>query len=150
MQRQLFFDTHTHTHTRTHTHTHTHTLYGLATLAASIQAAGGLPLVVYNVPAMTGIQFSLADLQDLLRLPGVIGSGIPSLTRLDHWKILGPWKTRTGTNLIDSSLGAEDDMIQRFQRSGQKWQQAALLKLMVPAIAMLTHNRYNWHATYEP
>ena len=27
----------------THTHTHTHTLYGLATLAASIQAAGGLP-----------------------------------------------------------------------------------------------------------
>ena len=29
-------------------------------------------------------------------------------------------------------------------------QQAALLKLMVPAIAMLTHNRYNWHATYEP
>ncbi|MFZ4680910.1 MAG: glycosyltransferase family 2 protein [Terrimicrobiaceae bacterium] len=62
------------------------------------------------------------------RLPGVIGSGIPSLTRLDCWKTLGPWRTRAGTNLIDSSLGAEDDMIQRFQSSGQNWQQAALMK----------------------
>ena len=41
--------------------------------AAIVQAAGGLPLIVYNVPAMTGIQFNLGDLQDLLRLPGVIG-----------------------------------------------------------------------------
>ena len=41
--------------------------------AAIVQAAGGLPLVVYNIPAMTGIQFKLADLKDLLRLPGVIG-----------------------------------------------------------------------------
>jgi N-acetylneuraminate lyase len=41
--------------------------------AAIVQAAGGLPLVVYNVPAMTGIQFNLSDLKDLLGLPGVIG-----------------------------------------------------------------------------
>ena len=41
--------------------------------AAIVAAAGGLPLIVYNVPAMTGLQFSLADLLDLLRLPGVIG-----------------------------------------------------------------------------
>jgi N-acetylneuraminate lyase len=41
--------------------------------AAIVQAAGGLPLIVYNVPAMTGIQFNLADLKELLRLPGVIG-----------------------------------------------------------------------------
>jgi len=64
------------------------------------------------------------------RLPGVIGSGIPSLTRLDYWKMLGPWKTRATApgNLIDSSLGAEDDMILRFQNSGQSWQQAALMR----------------------
>lgn len=41
--------------------------------SAIVQAAGGLPLIVYNVPAMTGIQFNRADLEDLLRLPGVIG-----------------------------------------------------------------------------
>ncbi len=62
------------------------------------------------------------------RLPGVIGSGIPSLTRLDHWRTLGPWKTKAESSLIDSSLGAEDDMIHRFQCSGQNWQQAALMK----------------------
>lgn len=64
------------------------------------------------------------------RLPGVIGSGIPSLTRLEYWKTLGPWKTRdtAPVNVVDSSLGAEDDMILRFQDSGQNWQQAALMK----------------------
>jgi N-acetylneuraminate lyase len=41
--------------------------------AAIVHAAGGLPLIVYNVPAMTGIQFSLADLKSLLGLPGVAG-----------------------------------------------------------------------------
>jgi glycosyltransferase involved in cell wall biosynthesis len=64
------------------------------------------------------------------RLPGVIASGIPSLTRRSAWKTLGPWKVSdpTQSNLIDSSLGAEDDMIARFQASGQKWHQATLLK----------------------
>ncbi|MDQ2080520.1 N-acetylneuraminate lyase [Xanthobacteraceae bacterium Astr-EGSB] len=41
--------------------------------SAIVQAAGGLPLIIYNVPAMTGIQFSLADLKGLLSLPGVAG-----------------------------------------------------------------------------
>ncbi len=64
------------------------------------------------------------------RLPGVIASGIPSLTRRSHWQTLGPWRTSdpTQSNIIDSSLGAEDDMILRFQQSGQNWQQAMLMK----------------------
>jgi hypothetical protein len=48
---------------------------------------------------------------------GVCGSGIPSLTRTALWRELGPWralKNRKETGLIDSSLGAEDDMVQRF------------------------------------
>ena len=52
--------------------------------------------------------------------PGVCGSGIPSLTRTALWKTLGPWKTRGGRTeigLVDSSLGAEEDMIQRFYAS---------------------------------
>ncbi len=64
------------------------------------------------------------------RIPGVVPSGIPSLTRLECWKKLGPWKTRGAaqSNLIDSSLGAEDDMIERFQNSGFNWQQALLMR----------------------
>lgn len=64
------------------------------------------------------------------RLPGVIASGIPSLTRLSAWKTLGPWKISdpTQSNIIDSSLGAEDTMIARFQASGQAWQQATMMK----------------------
>lgn len=64
------------------------------------------------------------------RLPGVVASGIPSLTRLEHWKKLGPWKTSDPgqSNIIDSSLGAEEYMIFRFQNSGQNWQQATLMK----------------------
>lgn len=63
------------------------------------------------------------------RQPGVVASGIPSLTRTDYWKALGPWRTSSGkTSLIDSSLGAEDLMIDTFQRSGFAWQQASLLR----------------------
>ena len=63
------------------------------------------------------------------RLPGVVASGIPSLTPLACWKALGPWKTRDATqsNIVDSSLGAEDDMIERFQNSGFNWQQALMM-----------------------
>ena len=63
------------------------------------------------------------------RLPGVVASGIPSLTPLACWKALGPWKTRDATqsNIVDSSLGAEDDMIDRFQNSGFNWQQALMM-----------------------
>ncbi len=63
------------------------------------------------------------------RIPGIVPSGIPSLTPLSCWKKLGPWKTRDATqsNMVDSSLGAEDDMIERFQNSGFNWQQALLM-----------------------
>ena len=63
------------------------------------------------------------------RRPGVVASGIPSLTRTDYWKALGPWRTASQkTSLIDSSLGAEDLMIETFQKSRFAWQQAALLR----------------------
>ena len=76
-------------------------------------------------PACSG---RLADLW--LAAPGVIASGIPSLTRRTAWKALGPWKTSdpSQTNLIDSSLGVEDDMIARFQASGHAWPQAMLMR----------------------
>jgi hypothetical protein len=50
---------------------------------------------------------------------GVCGSGIPSLTRTEVWRRLGPWKTSRPQSvpLTDSSLGAEDDMVARFYRS---------------------------------
>ena len=63
------------------------------------------------------------------RRPGVVASGIPCLTRTDYWRSLGHWRTaRGGTRLLDSSLGAEDDMIARFQDSGFAWQQAMLTR----------------------
>lgn len=50
---------------------------------------------------------------------GVCGSGIPSLTRTSVWRELGPWMTRrpSSVRLIDSSLGAEEEMVQRFYKS---------------------------------
>lgn len=52
------------------------------------------------------------------REEGVIGSGIPSLTRVDTWKELGEWQSpgaRKG--LVDSSGGGETDMLMRWHRS---------------------------------
>lgn len=58
---------------------------------------------------------------------GVIGSGIPSLTRMDVWRRMGPWvqatKTR-GSDLIDSSLGGETAMLSAWWQSGIAWQRA--------------------------
>ena len=53
------------------------------------------------------------------RWPGIAGAGIPSLTRLDVWRSLGPWKTKAAgqTKLIDSSMGAEEYMYNRFHDS---------------------------------
>jgi hypothetical protein len=63
------------------------------------------------------------------RRPGVVASGIPSLTRTEYWRALGPWRTASGgTRLLDSSLGAEDFMIAQFQKSGFAWQQALLTR----------------------
>lgn len=63
-------------------------------------------------------------------MPGICGSGIPSLTRTDVWRKLGPWKTTqsAGTNLIDSSLGAEDDMVSRFFARGEPLQMGYMVK----------------------
>lgn len=50
---------------------------------------------------------------------GVVGSGIPSLMRTSLWRELGPWRAaKTITSVIDSSLGAEDDMIDRVRKRG--------------------------------
>jgi hypothetical protein len=92
------------------------------------------------------------------RLPGVVGSGIPSLTSISCWKELGPWKTRDATqsNIVDSSLGAEDDMIERFQNSGFHWQQALMMKPVAADIindgigckAKIRHGKR--HGVYTP
>lgn len=58
---------------------------------------------------------------------GIVGSGIPSLTRTAIWRELGPWKaSKPNAKIIDSSLGAEDDMIARIRRSGVRVQMAGL------------------------
>lgn len=57
--------------------------------------------------------------------PGIIGSGIPSLTRTEVWHTLGPWKApgaRPG--LVDSSGGGETDMLQRYEDSDLVLQRA--------------------------
>lgn len=81
----------------------------------------------FRIPRRVGGQCPLVTCG--WRIPGVVPSGIPSLTPLSCWKMLGPWKTRDASqsNMVDSSLGAEDDMIQRFQNSGFNWQQALLM-----------------------
>ena len=40
---------------------------------AIIDAASGVPVILYNIPAMSGRRFSLSDLGELVELPGVIG-----------------------------------------------------------------------------
>ncbi len=56
---------------------------------------------------------------------GVVGSGIPSLMRTSLWRELGPWcVTKPHARLIDSSLGAEDDMMDRVRKKGLRLQLA--------------------------
>lgn len=38
-----------------------------------LEAAGGLPLIIYNIPAMSGVTFTMEDLRRLLDMPNVIG-----------------------------------------------------------------------------
>jgi len=62
---------------------------------------------------------------------GVVGSGIPSLMRTSLWRELGPWRVaKPEADLIDSSLGAEDDMIARVRRKGLR------LQLAIPQIPL--------------
>lgn len=49
---------------------------------------------------------------------GICGSGIMSFTRTEVWRSLGPWRTTNAKVSNDSSLGAEDDMVLRYFRSG--------------------------------
>lgn len=49
---------------------------------------------------------------------GICGSGIMSFMRTEVWRKLGPWRTTNAKVGIDSSLGAEDDMVLRFFESG--------------------------------
>jgi glycosyltransferase involved in cell wall biosynthesis len=60
--------------------------------------------------------------------PGICGSGIPSITPIQIWRELGPWKTTVsvGTQSVDSSLGAEEDMVYRFFNDKMPLQGAAL------------------------
>ena len=57
---------------------------------------------------------------------GIGPAGIPSLTRTAVWRELGPWRTSGGpaTNLVDSSGGAEDNMLIRFHASRLRLQLA--------------------------
>ena len=56
---------------------------------------------------------------------GIIGSGIPSLSRLNVWKTMGPWKTKSGPErIVDSSGGGETEMLQRWRNSRSAWQRA--------------------------
>jgi hypothetical protein len=60
------------------------------------------------------------------RASGICGSGIPSLTRTEVWRKLGPWRAakRSSTGLKDSSMGAEEDMFARFHLSKMPLQTA--------------------------
>lgn len=49
---------------------------------------------------------------------GICGSGIMSFTRTEVWRTLGPWRTTNAKVGNDSSLGAEDDMVNRYFQSG--------------------------------
>ena len=50
------------------------------------------------------------------RHSGICPSGIPSLTKTDIWRRIGPWRSEKNQhrNLIDSSAGAEDNMLYSF------------------------------------
>ena len=60
---------------------------------------------------------------------GICASGIPSLTRTQVWRDLGPWRVKTAgaSSVVDSSLGAEDDMLLRFNESRRPLQSAFLM-----------------------
>lgn len=55
---------------------------------------------------------------------GIIASGIPSLTRTETWRKLGPWKAKGSNDINDSSGGGESEMGVRWQESGLVLQRA--------------------------
>jgi hypothetical protein len=72
------------------------------------------------------------------RKPGVCGSGIPSLTRTEVWRRLGPWVAARpdDPSLVDSSLGAEEDMVLRFYRA--RWPLQGAIPLVPVAADIIT------------
>lgn len=61
--------------------------------------------------------------------PGICGSGIPTLTRTSLWRELGGWRAGASVpGLVDSSLGAEDRMVDTFYRSGRPLQMGHLYR----------------------
>ena len=73
-----------------------------------------------QLTSSTGLNFQTFGWRE----DGIIGSGIPSLTRTEVWKTLGNWKAPGGTNLNDSSGGGEDEMTKRWRHSGHAWHRA--------------------------
>jgi hypothetical protein len=69
----------------------------------------------YQAQSSRGFRMHICD----GRHSGVCPSGIPSLTRTETWRRIGAWtRSNSGTkNLIDSSMGAEDNMLNRFYLS---------------------------------
>ena len=63
-------------------------------------------------------------------MEGICGSGIPSLSRTSLWRKMGPWRVMADNpkRLVDSSLGAEDDMVSRFYKKHVPLQMAAPLR----------------------
>jgi glycosyltransferase involved in cell wall biosynthesis len=62
----------------------------------------------------TGLEFyGMGNMRE-----GICGSGIMSFMRTEVWHKLGPWRTTNANVGIDSSLGAEDDMVLRYFQSG--------------------------------
>lgn len=71
--------------------------------------------------------------------PGIVGAGINSLTRKTVWLSLGPWRSATRPiSAVDATLGAETEMLQRYQASGMKLERCIL---RVPAAADLITDR---------
>lgn len=61
--------------------------------------------------------------------PGICGSGIPTITKKSIWQELGLWEStekRSNKNLVDSSLGAEANMVQKFYSNAKPYQQGLL------------------------
>ena len=84
----------------------------------------------YNFRFQKRISHGIVELRTLGHLaPGVVGSGIPSLARIEVWRSMGEWKAtekRTKENIIDSSLGAETYMEKQFYANQIPWQHAIL------------------------
>ena len=61
-----------------------------------------------------------------LKVDGIIGAGIASLTRINVWKNLGPWKSDSGgqRNIVDSSAGGESEMLTRWRSARIPYQRA--------------------------